>query len=50
MLDQTNALFARLETTLGLQGPYLKLAFKVTLTLIIFFVVWLILRQVLSFI
>jgi small-conductance mechanosensitive channel len=50
MMDQVNALFAKLETTLGLQGPYLKLAFKVTLTLIIFFMIWLILRLVLSFI
>jgi small-conductance mechanosensitive channel len=49
-MDQLNTLFARLETTLGLQGLYLKLAFKVTLTLIVFFIVWLILRQVLSFI
>jgi small-conductance mechanosensitive channel len=49
-MDQLNTLFARLETTLGLQGLYLKLAFKVTLTLIVFFIVWLILRQVLSLI
>jgi small-conductance mechanosensitive channel len=50
MMDQVNALFARLETTFGLQAPQLKIAFKVTLTLIVFFIVWLILRQVLSFI
>lgn len=50
MMDQLNTLFARLETTLGLQGLYLKLAFKVTLTLIVLFIVWLILRQVLSLI
>jgi len=50
MMDQVNALFARLETTFGLQAPQLKIAFKVTLTLIVFFMVWLILRQVLSFI
>ena len=49
-MDQLNTLFARLETTLGLQGPYLKLAFKVTLTLIIFIIAWLILWQVLSLI
>ena len=49
-MDQLNALFAKLETTLGLQAPYLKMAFKVTLTLIAFFVAWLILRQILSFI
>jgi MscS family membrane protein len=50
MMDQLNPLFTKLETTLGLQGPYLKLAFEVILTLIIFFVAWLILRLVLSFI
>jgi small-conductance mechanosensitive channel len=49
-MDQLNALFAKLETTLGLQAPSLKMAFKVTLTLIVFLIVWLILRQVLSFI
>jgi small-conductance mechanosensitive channel len=49
-MDQVNALFARLETTIGLQAPYMKLAFKVALTLIFFFITWLILRQVLSFI
>ena len=49
-MDQLNTLFARLETTLGLQGLFMKLAFKVTLTLVAFFLVWLILRQVLSFI
>jgi len=49
-MDQVNALFAKLETTFGLQAPQLKIAFKVTLTLVAFFIVWLILRQVLSFI
>jgi small-conductance mechanosensitive channel len=49
-MDQLNALFAKIETTFGLQAPQLKIAFKVTLTLIIFFIVWLILRQILSFI
>ena len=49
-MDQVNALFAKLETTLGLQAPQLKIAFKVILTIIVFFMVWLILRQVLSFI
>ena len=49
-MDQLNALFAKLETTVGLQAPYLKMAFKVTLTLIVFFIVWLIMRQVLKFI
>jgi small-conductance mechanosensitive channel len=48
MMDRLNILFTRLETTFGIQEPYLKLAFKVILTLIIFFMVWLILRQVLS--
>ena len=50
MIDQINALYAKLETTLGLQAPQLKIAFKVILTLIVFFMLWLILRQVLSFI
>ncbi|MEJ2221964.1 MAG: mechanosensitive ion channel family protein [Desulfobacterales bacterium] len=49
-MDQVSALFARLETTIGVQAPYMKLAFKVALTLIFFFIAWLILRQVLSFI
>ncbi|MGD2037310.1 MAG: mechanosensitive ion channel family protein [Desulfobacterales bacterium] len=50
MMEQLKTLFARLETMLGLQDPYLKLAFEVILALIIFFVAWLILRQVLSLI
>ena len=50
MLHQLNTLFTRLEATFGIQGPYLKLAFEVILTLIIFFITWLILRQVLSLI
>jgi small-conductance mechanosensitive channel len=49
-MDQLSAFFANLETTLGIQAPYLKIAFKVALTLISFVVVWLILRQVLKFI
>ena len=49
-MDQLNALFARLEATIGIQAPHLKVAFKVTLTLIVFFIVWIILRQILSFI
>jgi small-conductance mechanosensitive channel len=48
MMDRLNIFFTRLETTFGIQEPYVKLAFKVILTLIIFFMVWLILRQVLS--
>jgi small-conductance mechanosensitive channel len=49
-MDQLSAFFANLETTLGIQAPYLKIAFKVALTLISCVVVWLILRQVLKFI
>jgi small conductance mechanosensitive channel len=49
-MDQLNALFSKLETAFGLQAPYLKTALKVSLTIIVFFMVWLILRQVLSFI
>ena len=49
-MDQLSAFFAELETILGIQAPYLKMAFKVTLTLIVFLTAWLILRQVLSFI
>jgi small-conductance mechanosensitive channel len=49
-MDQLNAFLAKLETTVGIQAPYLKMAFKVTLTLIVFFIVWLIMRQVLKFI
>jgi len=49
-MNQLEALFARLETILGIQAPYLKMAFKVTLTLMAFFIVWLILRQILKFI
>ncbi len=49
-MKQLEALFATLETILGIQAPYLKMAFKVTLTLIAFFIVWLILRQILKFI
>ncbi|MEJ2729974.1 MAG: mechanosensitive ion channel family protein [Deltaproteobacteria bacterium] len=50
MMDQLNTLFSRLEATFGIQGPYLKLAFEVILAFIIFFIAWLILRQVLSLI
>ena len=49
-MEQLNTLFARLETILGLEAPYLKTAFKVTLTLAVFVVTWFILRLVLSFI
>ena len=49
-MEQLSAFFAKLETLLGIQAPYLKTTFKVALTLISFFVVWLILRQVLRFV
>ena len=49
-MEQLNTLFANLETALGLQAPQLKLAFKVTLTIVAFLIVWLILRQVLLFV
>ncbi|MGD9080229.1 MAG: mechanosensitive ion channel family protein [Desulfobacterales bacterium] len=50
MMDQINALFVELETTIGLQTPHLKIAFKVIVIIVVFFMVWLILRQILSFI
>ena len=50
IMEQLNTLFASLETALGLQAPQLKLAFKVTLTIIAFLIVWLILRQILFFV
>ncbi|MBT8371084.1 MAG: mechanosensitive ion channel family protein [Deltaproteobacteria bacterium] len=49
-MEQINTLFARLETLIGLEAPYLKIAFKVTLTLIAFLVVWFVLRLTLSFV
>ncbi len=49
-MEQINTLIAQLETILGIEAPYLKMAFKAMLTLVAFFIVWLILRQVLSFI
>jgi small-conductance mechanosensitive channel len=49
-MDQLTTFFAELEATLGIQAPYLKLAFKVTLVIIGFLIVWLVLRQVLAFI
>ena len=49
-MDQLTTFFASLETTLGIQAPYLKMAFKVTLVIVGFLIVWLILRQVLAFI
>ncbi len=49
-MNQLSALFAKLETTLGIQAPYLTIALKVTLTIVGFLLAWLILRQVLKFI
>jgi small-conductance mechanosensitive channel len=49
-MDQLTSFFADLETTLGIQAPYLKMAFKVTLVIVGFLIVWLVLRQVLAFI
>jgi small-conductance mechanosensitive channel len=49
-MDQITAFFAELETTLGIQAPHLKLAFKITLVIFAFLIVWLVLRQVLAFI
>ena len=49
-MDQLTTFFASLETTLGIQAPYLKMAFKVTLVIVGFLIVWLVLRQVLAFI
>lgn len=49
-MDQLSAFFTKLETTLGIQAPYLQMAFKVSLAIIVFFIVWLVLRQILAFI
>ena len=49
-MEQLNKLFSTLEATIGIEAPYLKTAFKVSLTLVAFVVVWFILRVVLSFI
>ncbi|MCK5419561.1 MAG: mechanosensitive ion channel family protein [Desulfobacterales bacterium] len=49
-MNQLSALFAKLETTLGIQAPYLTIALKVTLDIVGFLLAWLILRQVLKFI
>jgi len=49
-MDQLTAFFANLETSLGIQAPYLKLAFKITLVIVAFLIVWVVLRQVLAFI
>ena len=49
-MDQLSAFFAKLETTLGIQAPYLTIALKVTLDIVGFLLAWLILRQVLKFI
>jgi MscS family membrane protein len=49
-MEQLNTLLAKLEATIGIEAPYLKIAFKGSLTIIAFLLVWLILRLVLSFI
>ena len=49
-MEQLNTLFAQLETVLGIEAPHLKMAFKITLTLVDFFDVWIKLSHVLSFI
>lgn len=49
-MNRISTLFTELETTFGLQAPLLKIAFKVALTVIAFFIAWFILRQILSFI
>jgi len=49
-MNQLSAFFAKLETTLGIQAPYLTIALKVTLDIVGFLLAWLILRQVLKFI
>jgi small-conductance mechanosensitive channel len=49
-MNQLSAFFAKLETTLGIQAPYLTIALRVTLTIVGFLLAWLILRQVLKFI
>ena len=42
-MDQLTAFFANLENALGIQAPYLKLAFKVTLVIVAFLIVWVLL-------
>ena len=49
-MNDLSTLFAKLETLFGLQAPYLKIAFKIALSLIVFLMAWLILRLVLSLI
>ena len=49
-MNQLSAFFAKLETTLGIQAPYLTIALKITLDIVGFLLAWLILRQVLKFI
>jgi small-conductance mechanosensitive channel len=49
-MNQLSAFFAKLETTFGIQAPYLMMAFKVTLAIVGLLLAWLILRQVLKFI
>ncbi|MDJ0985124.1 MAG: mechanosensitive ion channel family protein [Desulfobacterales bacterium] len=49
-MEQLNNWFTKLETAFGLEAPYLKIALKVSLTLVAFFIVWFIMRLLLSFI
>ena len=49
-MNQLTDFFTSLEATLGIQAPYLKMAFKVTLVIVGFLIVWFILRLVLGFI
>ena len=49
-MEQLTAVIANLETTLGIQAPYLKMAFRVTLVIVGFLIVWLVLREILTFI
>jgi MscS family membrane protein len=48
-MNQLTAFFTKLETTLGIQAPYLQMALKVSVAIIAFFIVWFVLRQVLTF-
>ena len=49
-MEQLTTLIANLETTLGIQAPCLKMAFRVTLVIVGFLIVWLVLREILTFI
>jgi len=49
-MNQLAVFFSDLETKLGIQAPHLQLVFKFSLVVVGFFIVWLVLRQVLVFI